>query len=188
MGPLIPILGGVALVGGGLVALRIKAQQQGPKSVIGPAPDFKNSPPAAAAIPAGRSAIGLPVLTQDQFNAQPADSQAEIRRQALNGILTLTATNGALFADQTPKDIGGPEAFVGVFKPGEDLRGMFIVVDVALAKRFGVSLDPVTTGNVIFEPLDKNGQTTVPAISRDPRMPGVKLDIPINAITGAGDP
>ncbi len=184
MGPavIIPVVaGGVALIGA--AALRMRAVNKLKATAV--APNFNASPPAPAAIPAGRNVTGIPVITADQFAKQSAVVQADIRDQALKGILTLTATDGTLFSEKPPQPA---EDFIGVFKPGEDLKGLFIVVDPALSRRFGLPLPIPDGGNAIFEALEKNGATTVAAISRDPRMPGMKAAIPLNAITGAGDP
>ena len=154
-----------------------------PKSSFGPPPNFKE-PPAASAVPAGRQVQGLPVVTASQFAAQAPEQQANIRAQALAGILTLTATNGTLFVEKGPDK---PEAFIGAFKPTDELKGAFLTVDPGLSRRFGVPLPIPDGGNMIFEALDDpKGNTTLPCISRDPRAPDLKLDIPLNAITGAG--
>jgi hypothetical protein len=187
MGPavIVPVVAGVGIVGT-LVALRLRAVSagSGPKSLSNVPPPNFSTPPAAQAVPAGKSTAGIPVITADQFKALDAGRQETIRQDALNGILTLTSTNGTLFTEKTP----ATDTFVGVFKPGEDLRGMLLVVDTALAKRFGTTIPGVSDGNSIWEPLAANGQTHVKAISRDPRIPNVTMDLPINAITGAGDP
>jgi len=130
---------------------------------------------------------GLPVINAEQFKAQTPIQQEDIRKQALAGILTLSATNGTLFSEKPPEPA---ENFIGSFKNGDDLFGTFFVADAALARRFGTPL-PISEGNMIFEPLEIGGASIpgkILSISRDPRAVGLKMHVALNAITGAGDP
>lgn len=186
MGPavIIPVVAGVGLLGTLAVLRARKVSLEsggGPVSRVGTVPDFNKSPPATAAVPAGKPTEGIPVITADQFKALDARRQETIREDALKGILTLTATNGALFTEQSTDS--------GMFKEGADIKGMFMTVDVTIAKRLGTDLTAIApVGNVIFEALQNPGPTHTPGISRDPRKPGISVNIPNAAITGAGDP
>jgi hypothetical protein len=183
--PLLPVLGTAAVAG--LVALRLK-KNAGAKSTFAPPPDF-STPRAQGAAPPG-APPSLPVLTQAQFNTLAADAQKRILEDAAkNQVATLSATNGTLFTSQmTPAqqaDLANlPD---GIIKPGILIVGDMVTVDAGLAARFGVSLAPVLAGNAIFQVTALDNGVTVAAVSRDPRLPGVSLNLPLKALTGAGD-
>lgn len=183
-GPLVPIL----LGGGVLATLAILSQREKAALVPGlaPPPNFTASPPAAASIPPAGAPPGAPIITQSQFTALPPDQQAAIKQDALNGILTLTSTQGTLFAD---KNTAPPETLIGIFKPG-DLNGeprLKVTVDAVIGRRFGLDFSPVTTGNVILQTTGNDNGTSIPCVSVDPRFPGKTFLVPLAAINGAGD-
>jgi hypothetical protein len=186
----IPIVGGLVVATGTVLALRAKAKKkvdplrQNGVPVVA-IPFNPSAAPAPQAIVPGRDVTGIPVITAEQFSKQSVANQQNIREQALKGILTLSATDGTLFAEKPPQPA---EDFIGAFKPGADLKGLFLTVDPALSRRFGLPLPVPDGGNVIFEALAQAGQTTVSGLSRDPRLPGFRAEIPLNAITGGGDP
>lgn len=182
--PLVPLLLGAGVIGT-IVVLNKRDQAVVPG--LAPAPSFATSPPAPAAIPAAGAPPGAPIITQAQFTALPADQQAQIKQDALNGILTLTSTQGTLFVDKNPT--APPATFIGVFKTG-DLNGvprLKITVDAVIGKQFGLDFSPVTSGNVILQTTDNDNGTAIPAVSVDPRFPGKTFLVPLNAINGAGD-
>lgn len=181
-GPLVPVLLGAGVLGA-LVILNRRETALVPGLV--PPPNFNTSPPAPASIPPTGAPPGLPIITQNQFAVLPPDQQAAIKQDALNGILTLTSTQGTLFGDKNQ----APESFIGVFKSG-DLNGeprLKLTVDAGIGRRFGLDFSPVTSGNVILQTTGDDNGTSIPTVSVDPRLPGKTFLVPLAAINGAGD-